>query len=395
MAKQVLVGWQISTAHGWGVYGLNLALNWASDPQIDSATSFVLEPNLIDIDPLRARAIAPFVKRSFEISKVLSRYSNGRMNYDGIFLANLANDFQHLLSAHNVIVAGKPSIGVIFLDNKPSPQSVDSVKDSPCIVTGSKWNERILRACKIDNVRTVLQGIDPTLFHPGPRCGLFRDRFLIFSGGKPEYRKAQDIVLAAFKKFSDRHPEALLVTAWNTFWPEGIPSLDWSGLLRPVIVNKFNQIDVYGWAAANDIPASRILDLGYVPNYRMPEILREMSVAVFPNRAEGGTNLVAMECMACGLPTIISRNTGHTDIIGSDDCYSLDDQRQTSRGFADFDGVDGWGESQVDEVVERLERVFSNPEEAAQRGRRAAEHMARFTWQATAEKVKAIIMEFS
>ena len=63
MAKQVLVGWQISTAHGWGVYGLNLALNWASDPQIDSATSFVLEPNLIDIDPLRARAIAPFVKR--------------------------------------------------------------------------------------------------------------------------------------------------------------------------------------------------------------------------------------------------------------------------------------------------------------------------------------------
>jgi glycosyltransferase involved in cell wall biosynthesis len=162
-----------------------------------------------------------------------------------------------------------------------------------------------------------------------------------------------------------------------------------------VIVNKFDQIDVYGWAADNDIPASRILDLGYVPNYRMPEILREMSVAVFPNRAEGGTNLVAMECMACGLPTIISRNTGHADIIGSDNCYSLDDQRQTSRGFADFDGVDGWGESQVDEVVERLEQVFSNPEEAAQRGRRAAEHMARFTWQATAEKVKAIIMEFS
>jgi glycosyltransferase involved in cell wall biosynthesis len=86
---------------------------------------------------------------------------------------------------------------------------------------------------------------------------------------------------------------------------------------------------------------------------------------------------------------------GHVDIIGSDNCYSLDDQRQTSRGFADFDGVDGWGESQVDEAVERLEQVFSNPEKAAQRGRRAAEDMARFTWQATAEKIKAIIMEFS
>ena len=52
MAEQVVLGWQLSTAHGWGVYGLNLALNWASDPQIESATSRV--PHIIDIDLLPA-----------------------------------------------------------------------------------------------------------------------------------------------------------------------------------------------------------------------------------------------------------------------------------------------------------------------------------------------------
>jgi hypothetical protein len=43
----------------------------------------------------------------------------------------------------------------------------------------------------------------------------------------------------------------------------------------------------------------------------MPQILREIDVAVVPNRFEGGTNLVAMECMACGMPVILSANTGY------------------------------------------------------------------------------------
>src|SRR5262249_44883073 len=132
-----------------------------------------------------------------------------------------------------------------------------------------------------------------------------------------------------------------------------------------------------------------------VPNYRMPSILREMNVALFPNRAEGGTNMIAMECMACGLPTILSRNTGHVDIIQNDSCYTLDEQRQTLRGFTDTGEWAGWGESQIDEVVERLEQVFFDPAEAARRGKRAAEHLAQRSWQATAAQMKDIVMEFT
>jgi hypothetical protein len=36
--------------------------------------------------------------------------------------------------------------------------------------------------------------------------------------------------------------------------------------------------------------------------------------AVFTSRAESGTNLFATQCLAAGLPTVLSRNTGHEDL---------------------------------------------------------------------------------
>jgi glycosyltransferase involved in cell wall biosynthesis len=391
MVDQVVLGWPISSVHGWGVYGLNLALNWAADRDIELMTACHSES--IEIDPLRIHALVPFLKRSLELQKNLQRYANGTASWGAAFLAGVTDSFQIFPCVHNVTITGNPTIGVIFFESGLLPEAVERAKAFSCIITGSIWNERILRAYGIKGVRTVVQGFDPTHFHPGPRLEYFPNRFLVFSGGKAEYRKGQDIVLAAFKIFSERHPEAVLVTAWHNHWAEGIRSLDWSGLLSPVPFNKTNQINLSAWAKANGVRADRIIDLGLIPNQQMPTILREMDVALFPNRAEGGTNLVAMECMACGLPVILSRNTGHIDLIDEDNCYALEDQRQTARGFAGVDGVPGWGESQTDEVVERLEQVFFDRAEAQRRGKNAADCMARLTWQATAKKMKDIVIE--
>jgi glycosyltransferase involved in cell wall biosynthesis len=88
------------------------------------------------------------------------------------------------------------------------------------IIAGSTWNERILRAHGIVATTTVLQGVDASLFHPAPRSGAIPHRFVVFSGGKLEFRKGQDLVLAAFRAFRQRHPEALLLTAWSSPWSE-------------------------------------------------------------------------------------------------------------------------------------------------------------------------------
>jgi glycosyltransferase involved in cell wall biosynthesis len=56
-------------------------------------------------------------------------------------------------------------------------------------------------------------------------------RFVVFSGGKLERRKGQDILMAAFKQFRDRHPraDALLVVAWHNYWPEYMKDIGSAG----------------------------------------------------------------------------------------------------------------------------------------------------------------------
>jgi glycosyltransferase involved in cell wall biosynthesis len=391
MARQVIMGWPIGTGHGWGLYGLNLALNWAADHDIELVST--ADSAGLDIDPLRARALLPFLKRSVAVQEDLKKYANQAATAHGLVMACLGDSFHPGPSAHNVTLTGTPTIGSAYFEVGLSADAVERAKAFPCIITGSEWNTKLLEAYGIAGGRTVHQGVDPTYFHPAPKGNFFGDRFLIFSGGKAEYRKAQDIVLAAFKVFADRHPEAMLVTAWYNPWPELIRSLDQSGLVSPVPLNDAGQINLAAWASANGVPADRIVALGWVPNHKVPSILREMDVAVFPNRGEGGTNLVAMECMACGLPVILSRNTGHNDILFEEACYVLDDQRQTRCGFAGHDGVPGWGESQVDELLEQLEQAFQDRAEAARRGKNAAVALAKMTWAATAAKMKPIILE--
>jgi len=143
---------------------------------------------------------------------------------------------------------------------------------------------------------------------------------------------------------------------------------------------------------ANHIAPEQVIDLGNVPNVSMPPILREMDAAVFTNRSEGGTNLVAMECMACGIPVILARNTGHLDLIKDDNCYPLDDQRAVENRWNSVGDVACWGESQVEEVVERFEQIFADRAAAKQRGTRAAAMMQGMTWAETARHMKELVL---
>ncbi len=269
------------------------------------------------------------------------------------------------------------------------------LQDYPLVITGSSWNEWVLRQHGVDHVRTILQGVDPSLFHPATRAGVLPGRWFVFSSGKLEYRKGQDIVLAAFRVFSERHPEALLVTAWHNPWPALARSFAADGRAVPPPPDPDGGIDVPAWAAANGIKPERLIDLGAVPNTSMPSILREMDVAVFPSRCEGGTNLMAMECMACGVPVVLSRNTGHLDLIGEDNCYPLLDQQPLRPGGEVADAPPGPAESSVEELVETLEAVWRNRAEAARRGARAADRMRGFTWAHSAEAMKRVVLDHS
>ena len=116
----------------------------------------------------------------------------------------------------------------------------------------------------------------------------------------------------------------------------------------------------------------------------MPTILREMDAAIFPNRCEGGTNLVAMEAMACGVPTILSANSGHLDLLQDGTALALTDQ-------SSIPGVPGWRESNVEEIVAALETLYTDRARAAAIGAAGAKLLAGLTWAKTASEMKRII----
>ena len=368
----VMFNWKPSSYFGWGVYGLNLMLHWAQRPDFALCCARPIHDADLMLNPSERMLIDPVLRRSRDARARLSGV-HGPAEVSCLVLHALGNNLGGKLALE---LTGTPSIGIVFFEYTVFDASAhERARRYPLIVAGSTWNRDVLRGLGMDHVETVIQGVDPTRFNPGPRTGRFGDRFVVFSGGKLERRKGQDLVVQAFSAFALRHPDALLVTAWSSPWPDLARSLDKNPSLSPICFRSDGQVDVVAWARANGIPEGQVLDLGKVPNADMPLILREADLALFPNRAEGGTNLVAMECMACGVPTILSANTGHLDLIRAGNSYVLG--RQTALREKQ---CRGWGESSIDEIVETLEAAYYDRSEAQQRGRRGAETLAELSW---------------
>ncbi len=377
-AKRPLVfTWGVSSYFGWGVYGLNLMLHLAEHPGVVPICTAEFGPGDVALDPLRNRRLAAMVENSASVWLAQSQIQGNRVAVAHTLLKGLGND---LVSAptRGKVLSGRPSIGVLFLEQASlSPDGRRRADEFALIVAGSSWNEAVLRRQGIHNVTTVLQGVDTALFHPAPRSDMFPGRFVVFSGGKLEFRKGQDLVLAAFRAFQQRHAEALLLTAWHSPWWElAEKAVGHKGMSPPPRASDRSP-DVVGWAVANGIPEDAIVPVGHTPNIAMPHVVREADVALFANRCEGGTNLVAMECLACGIPTILSANTGHQDLLRH--AIALPLERQGMPESAHYDTID-WGESDVEEMLERLETVWRDREAAAQLGSRAARFMAGMTW---------------
>ncbi|NKC15243.1 MAG: glycosyltransferase [Gammaproteobacteria bacterium] len=377
------MNWQPSSVHGWGVYGLHVALNWLREGPLHPVFAQPFEPRLIELDPIRRSIIGALGGSSAQLEAELARARDkGQVALAAPVLHGLGNDLSTSLAyGRYLLTSAQALIGVVFLENTAlSAAGLERAKHYDLIVAGSSWNGQILRAHGCDNVTVLMQGVDETAFHAHNRRPGLPDRFLIFSGGKLEYRKGQDLVVRAASQFIARHPDAVLVTAWQSPRAGLAQSLDQSGAAAPMVLNGQGHAKVAAWVRQNGIPESNHLDLGLIPNGQIAYTVRQMDVAVFPNRAEGGTNLVAMECMACGVPVILSRNTGHLDLIATagepPQCLTLDDQRPVEQSH----GTEGWGESQVDEVITQLEFAYSQRQEALAIGQRGAVFMDAFNW---------------
>ncbi|CAK0746831.1 hypothetical protein CCP3SC1AL1_1460006 [Gammaproteobacteria bacterium] len=368
------IGWQISELHGWGVFGINVvrSLLKRGGPPFRLLDQPVL-------DEVASKELFQYVQDWNYLNRRLAKESPSQPMFlqDTVIIYGFGSDFTE--PGSHARFQGLHNVGFIFFEEM-NPEKIGIGKKMDHLLAGSSWNTQVLKKLGFPKVSFVMQGVDTERFQPRSKQKRFGDRFVIFSGGKLEFRKAQDIVLVAFREFHKRHPEALLVTAWHNPWP----AMSVAGVLRsPHMlgapkINSAGQFDISEWLLRNGLPRDSFLDTGFINNREFPEWYREVDVAVFPNRAEGGTNLVAMEIMASGVPCILSANTGHLDLTDESRTYPLFNQKPLSQD---------WGESDPKEVVDRLEEVYQNRQEARVRGMEGARFIQQASWEAQTEKL--------
>jgi glycosyltransferase involved in cell wall biosynthesis len=362
MNPHVGIAWQIGSTFGWGVYGTQLALGLARHNRLPTLME---SPGPLTLDALEATRLAPAFEFRRTAAELIQKQGDGPIVCRFPVIHARGNNAELQFGRLSARTRGTANHVCIFFDRTTfSPEAIAQLNQFDSVIAGSAWNGDHLRALGVRNVIDNIQGIDASRFHPAPRRGLLGDRFTIFSGGKIEYRKGQDIVAAAFRAFRQRHDDAVLVTSWHNAWPraEGVREIMRSRVFDGAdLLDSEGRIDVRRWLSLNGVPAESVIALPEIPNALLPPVIRECDVAIFPNRCEGGTNLVAMETLALGVPSLLSANTGHMDLLDRQIGFALADQSPVPEADASPDH-DVWGESSVDEIVERLEAVYRNRE---------------------------------
>lgn len=391
--RAIILCWTPQSFTGWGNFAINLCLWLESTGKAAPAVAAKLGFEAIRLDAMRLYRLAPTIERSRVLQEALARYPGNAPSIAETCLHALGNDLVRQGAAiGDRLLAGRPNIGLVFNESATlSPQGRVNAQPFDLIVAGSTWTANRLAAQKLScQVTLVQQGVDTTLFRPGPGLRLWHDRFVVFSGGKLEYRKGQDLVLQAFKAFAQRHPDALLVTAWGSGYRRQFVGLSGlPGLSDPQLMSD-GRPDVAAWAHASGIPPGSVLDLGLVDHAQFAAILREIDIGLFPNRCESGTNLVAMEAMASGVPLILSANTGHLDLIGDGaHCVAVASDGPVDARRAEVDDISDWGSPAVDELVAALERAYRQRESLRALGLAGAAYVDRFNWGAQAARFMA------
>ena len=283
-------------------------------------------------------------------------------------------------------IRGTRNVGYTFIErNREAARRIDNAFPWwDWIAAGSSWSERCLREAGFTCCSAVPQGVDHALFHPadGERESV---GLTVFSGGCFRYRKGQDVVIAAMRVMMARHADVRLAAAWET----AAPQQDFASTMAASGLIDYQGGTLAEVCARNGLDMARVRLFPAMPHAEMAGLYHASDVGLFPNRCEGGTNLVLMEYMACGKAAIATTGTGHADILTAGNCLPAEARPL----HVEEDGVPvaEWVEPELEHVVERLEEAYRNRAVLRDAGREAARDMLAWTWERTARGLLAAL----
>ena len=307
---------------------------------------------------------------------------------DGVLFQGLQGaDFMALFKGFR----GQKNLGYAFFEKELTTASINNSGNFDLVLAGSRWCLERMREKGIENSDVLLQGIDPDIFYPITEAR-HNDRFVVFSGGKFELRKGQDLVLQALKIFQQRHSDVLLVNCWYNMWEPSVRMMESSQLIKfsfdPGQSWEKNMLHTY---IQNGLDPDRIITCDLIPNDQLRRLYAQTDLGLFPNRCEGGTNLVMMEYMACAKPVIASNTSGHRDILTSENALCLNALRDLTIVDPHGETVCRWQEPSLDELLAQLEYAYGNRTAIAEIGRKAGMSLKQLTWTHSATRLIAFI----
>jgi len=367
---------------GWGICGKYLAREIAR-----------LSPVRLVTQPFEAADIGD----EFEYRELQRLYADRRSrDFPGAEIA-LSAVLQGILSLEFLPMApeirGRRNLGYSFFEHTILPgKSLDNARRHfDMIVAGSTWCEEILRHHGLGQTVTVCQGVDPAIFNMYEnQKSFFENRFVVFSGGKLEFRKGQDLVIRAFRVLQERHEDVLLVNAWFNHWEDSLRSMAASPHIEFVYSGGDHCAAVNRLLAANGIALDKVITLPAKPQTLMARIYKNTDCGLFPNRCEGGTNLGLMEYMACGKPAIVSNSSGHRDVANDGNALLLKNLRPLTMTLGG-NATTVWDEPALDEIIEALEWAYQHREALGDIGQAAGWSMQEFSWAAAAARFHALL----
>jgi glycosyltransferase involved in cell wall biosynthesis len=364
--------------HGWGVCGKYLVKELSKITELRLLTEDFTFKNLGDEFDFRLLK-----------SKLISEQEHAiiRKNPDAYVASPILQCIRdNTLQPMMPNLRGTKNVGYTFFeDNVLSQISLENGRRYfDIIITGSTWCEEVLRNHGLNNVKAIIQGIDPTIFNPFySQKEYFNDLFVIFSGGKFELRKGQDIVIKAFKALQDKYKDVLLINSWFNFWPWNFDTMRASTHIKFSAVSKDYIATINQILSENGIDLNGVITLPLYPNIMMARIYRNTDIGIFPNRCEGGTNLVLMEYMACSKPVIASYNSGHKDVLTDKNSIKLVDMSRITISNNDVCTA-VWEEPNLDETIAKLEWAYHNRDTLSEIGKQAGDDLSKMTWENTA-----------
>jgi len=312
------------------------------------------------------------------------------------FRGDLPGFFLTTLHGHEFMpqcpARARVNLGNAVFELELTARSVENARRFDVVFTASTWCLERLREKGIEHGALLLQGINTRIFHPAPgENGGAGGRFVLFSGGKFELRKGQDLVLRAFRVLSRKYPDMALVTAWHNFWPQSLQTMAASPHIKFELRGATWPEQLAHLCVLNDIDPARVTAIKPSAPEQLAEIYRRADLGLFPNRCEGATNLVLMEFLACGKPAIVSFNSGHRDLAHEGNAILLKNQRDVEIKDPAGAVAARWQEVSVDEIIASVEQAYHDRARLRALGAAAGEDLKQWDWSRSARVVVDVI----